>query len=135
MRSSGSIKMPKSIFVLFVHFQQDGIFQLTLSPYLHFLASLQDKRCIPLISGLPEGVLSNRPCSLVCLSLSPSVFKYLGHRPLVFSESFHEGQGQQSKRSDTAGIFKKILIRGLRWIKCKKLGFWTFSRKLVIKRF
>ena len=36
--------------------------------------------------GLPEGVLSNRPCPCVCLF----VFKYLRDGSLVFSSFFHE---------------------------------------------
>ena len=42
--------------------------------------------------GLPEGVLSNRPCPLVRpLVRGPwSVFKYLRDRSLVFSNFLHE---------------------------------------------
>ena len=36
--------------------------------------------------GLPVGVISNRPCLSVC----PSLFKYLSDRSLPFSEILHE---------------------------------------------
>ena len=57
------------------------------------------------------------------LSVCQSVFKYLGDSSLVFNENLHEVGGQESKKSDKAGIFKKILIRGSREIKCQKFGF------------
>ena len=62
--------------------------------------------------------------ALVRPSASRSVFKYLGDRSLVFSETLHEVRGQLSKENDTTGILKKILIWGLRGIKCQKFGFF-----------
>ena len=44
--------------------------------------------------GLPVGVHSNRPCPSVRPSVRLSVFKYLGDRSLVFSETLHEVRGQ-----------------------------------------
>ena len=46
---------------------------------------------ICLTPGLPEGVLSNRPCpSVVRPLVRPSVYKYLGDRSLFFSNFLHE---------------------------------------------
>ena len=44
----------------------------------------------------------------------PSVFKYLGNRSLVFSETLHEARGRLSKKSDTAEILKKNLNPGIK---------------------
>ena len=52
--------------------------------------------------------------ALVRLSVSPSVFKYLRDRSLVFSETLHEVRGQLSKKSDTAEILKKNLNPGIK---------------------
>ena len=43
--------------------------------------------------GLPEGVLSNRPCPSIGPSVRPSVFKYLRDGSLDFSETLHEVRG------------------------------------------
>ena len=80
--------------------------------------------------GLPIGVHSNRPCPSVRLS----VFKYLGDRSLVFSETLHEVRGQLSKKSDTAEIWKKILIRGLRGIRCKKLLVLSYKDQFCSRK-
>ena len=47
--------------------------------------------------------------------------RYLRDRSF-FSKTLYEVRGQLSKRSDMTGISKKILIQGLRGIKCQKLG-------------
>ena len=67
-----------------------------------------------LTPGLPEVVLSNRPCPCVRPCVRVSVFKYLRDRSLVFSETLHEVRGQLSKKSDTAEILKKNLNPGIK---------------------
>ena len=42
---------------------------------------------------------------------------------MIFSETLYEIAGQYIKKSDTARIFKKILIWGLRGNKCQDFGF------------
>ena len=55
----------------------------------------------------------------------PSVFKYHGNCSLVLSQTLHDVRGQEGKKCDTARILKKILMFGLKGIKCQKLGFRT----------
>ena len=52
--------------------------------------------------GLPEGVLSNRPCPSVRPSVCVSVLKYLRDRSLVFSHFLHEVMAPQGYKSDRA---------------------------------
>ena len=56
--------------------------------------------------------------SMVIALVSPlvrwSVFKYLGDRSLVFSETLHEVRDHLSKESDTAEILKKNLNAGIK---------------------
>ena len=54
---------------------------------LHFLGKNQDFFQIP---GLPDGVHNNHPCPSISPLVRPSVFEYLGDRPLVFSNFLHE---------------------------------------------
>ena len=56
--------------------------------------------------GLPEGVLSNRPCPSVCVFVRPCVCKYLVDRSLVFSETLHEVGGEIVSNE----LLKKFLL-------------------------
>ena len=64
--------------------------------------------------GLPEGVLSNRPYPCVCVSVCPSVFKYLRDRSLVFPSFLHEVRAPFGYKSDRARFLKKN-FGGYKW--------------------
>ena len=69
--------------------------------------------------GLPNGVLSNRPCLSVCLSVRPSVllsFKYLREGSLVFLKLWLKLGVNKVKKVTWPKFSKKILIQGLRGV-------------------
>ena len=78
--------------------------------------------------GLPEGVLSNRPCPSVCLCVRPSVcpsvrvsvFEYLRDRSLVFSNFLLEVRAPQGYKSDRpdVGILVNVILLRKKILKC-----------------
>ena len=76
-------------------------------------------------TGLTEGVLSNFPCPSVHVCPCASVFEYLRNRPLIILEFCMKfGINKVNKVTKVTRLeFRKILILGLRGIKCQNLEF------------
>ena len=96
-----------------------------------FFAQRQQGKPIFWTRGLPEGVLSNRPCLCecvcvcVCVCVRLSVFKYLRDCLLVFSSFLHEVRASIRIQKWQSPIFEKN-----RW--GSQMGKTPFFRAILI---